>query len=227
MQRKDQQSRYWNFGWVLIMIVVVSVVQIPLSFMVHGTALHRGLWAAGYLAGFAIAIALGCWLYVRVHPVHWQRLTRRDWQLMIKGYAFMIGVEIVLSLVNAGLFGETSTKNNMVIANIMGTSTLTLVMLSLTAVLASPILEELTFRGILVGGCFPDKAFWLPVIVSGVVFSLVHQSNNPISWLIYAVMGGTFAYVYRRTDKLQATIIMHGFNNLIAVGAMLATLFQH
>lgn len=224
MQLKEQGPSYWNFGWVLIMIVVVSVVQIPLTFMTHGTSLQRGLWAAGYLLGFAVAIALGGWLYWRVHPVRWQRLTRQDWKLMVKGYAFMIGVEIVLSLVNAGLFGETSTKNNTLIADIMGHSTLTLVMLSLTAVLASPILEELTFRGLLVGGCFPAKAFWLPVVVSGVVFSLVHQSNNPISWLIYAMMGGTFAYVYRRTDKIQSTMVMHGFNNLIAVVAMIASL---
>jgi len=224
VQIKQQPVSYWNFGWVLIMIVVTSVVQIPLNFMAHGTALHRGLWAAGYLVGFAVAIALGAWIFQRVHPVHWQRLTRQDWQLMVKGYVFIIAAEIVLNVVNNVFFGETSTKNNTLIADIMGHSSLTLVMLSLTAVLASPFLEELTFRGILVGGCFPAKMFWIPVITSGVIFSLVHQSDNIISWLIYALMGGTFAYIYRKTDKLQTTIILHGFNNLIAVAVMIATL---
>lgn len=224
MKIKGQPSKYWNFGWVLIMIVIVSIVQIPLSFMSRGTVGQRGLWAGGYLLGFVVAIGVGGWIFSRVHPVHWQRLTRQDWQLMVKGYLFMIIAEMALNVVNISFFNETSTKNNALIAEIMGHSTLTLVMLSLTAVLASPILEELTFRGILVGGCFPDKAFWLPVITSGVVFSLVHQSDNLISWLIYAIMGGTFAYIYRKTDKLQTTIILHGFNNLIAVGAMIATL---
>lgn len=224
MKITGQPSKYWNFGWVLIMIVIVSIVQIPLSFMSRGTLGQRGLWAGGYLLGFVVAIGVGGWIFSRVHPGHWQRLTRQDWQLMVKGYLFMIIAEMALNVVNIFFFNETSTKNNALIAEIMGHSTLTLVMLSLTAVLASPILEELTFRGILVGGCFPDKAFWLPVITSGVVFSLVHQSDNLISWLIYAIMGGTFAYIYRKTDKLQTTIILHGFNNLIAVGAMIATL---
>lgn len=224
MKITGQPSKYWNFGWVLIMIVIVSIVQIPLSFMSRGTLGQRGLWAGGYLLGFVVAIGVGGWIFSRVHPGHWQRLTRQDWQLMVKGYLFMIIAEMALNVVNISFFNETSTKNNALIAEIMGHSTLTLVMLSLTAVLASPILEELTFRGILVGGCFPDKAFWLPVITSGVVFSLVHQSDNLISWLIYAIMGGTFAYIYRKTDKLQTTIILHGFNNLIAVGAMIATL---
>lgn len=224
MQMNEQQPSYWNFGWVLIMIVVVSIVQIPLSFMMHGTGLQRGLWAAGYLLGFAVAIGIGIWIFRRVQPLHWQRLTGQDWLLMIKGYAFVVVVEIILNITNAVFFGETSTKNNTLIANIMGHSTLTLVMLSITAVLASPILEELTFRGILMKGCFPAKMFWLPVIVSGVIFSLVHQSDNVISWLVYALMGGTFAYIYRKTDKLQTTIILHGFNNLIAVTAMIASL---
>ncbi|WP_341778564.1 CPBP family intramembrane glutamic endopeptidase [Levilactobacillus sp. HBUAS70063] len=224
MKSTGQPSKYWNFGWVLIMIVIVSIVQIPLSFMSRGTLGQRGLWAGGYLLGFVVAIGVGGWIFSRVHPGHWQRLTRQDWQLMVKGYLFMIIAEMALNVVNISFFNETSTKNNALIAEIMGHSTLTLVMLSLTAVLASPILEELTFRGILVGGCFPDKTFWLPVITSGVVFSLVHQSDNLISWLIYAIMGGTFAYIYRKTDKLQTTIILHGFNNLIAVGAMIATL---
>ncbi|MCF7523852.1 CPBP family intramembrane metalloprotease [Levilactobacillus brevis] len=60
--------------------------------------------------------------------------------------------------------------------------------------------------------------------MSGIAFSIPHASSNPISWLLYAVMGGTLAYVYRRTGKLQSSILLHGFNNLVAVGLMLLTL---
>ncbi|WP_332870973.1 type II CAAX endopeptidase family protein [Levilactobacillus tujiorum] len=224
MAEKIKQPSYWNFGWVLVMIVVTSVVQIPLGFMMRGPVVQRGLWAAAYLLGFIVAIGLGIWIFRKTHTSRWQSLTTQDWRLMIKGYLFIIVVEILLNMVNNIFFNESSTKNNTLIATIMGHSTLTLVMLSLTAVFASPILEELTFRGILVGGCFPATSFWLPVVASGVVFSLVHQSDNIVSWLIYAIMGGTFAYIYRKTDKLQTTIILHGFNNLIAVLLMILTL---
>lgn len=210
--------------WVILLVIILNIVQVPLLFLGNGTLGVRLLWSVVYLAGFIATIILGLWVYHRVHPVKWQRLSGKDWWLMIRGYVFVIVVEMVLGVLNNLIYHQTSTANNQAIASFMGQGTLTLVLLSLTAVFASPIIEEVTFRGLLVDGCFPANMFWIPIIVSGVAFSIVHMSSNPISWLIYAVMGGTFAYVYKRTGKLQSTIILHGFNNLIAVGAMLWTL---
>ncbi|WP_203642113.1 CPBP family intramembrane glutamic endopeptidase [Levilactobacillus andaensis] len=224
---KSKQSWHSFIGvlWLILMIIVTSVVQVPLLYMKGGSLAHQLMWAALYLLGFVVAIALGFWGYRRVHK-GWQRLDRKDWWLMVKGYGFIIVSEIILGGANNVFYGETSTANNDALHQLMGRSSLTLIMLSLTAVFASPFLEELTFRGLLIDGCFPAKWFWFPVIASGVVFSLVHMSDNAISWLLYAVMGGTFAYVYKRTGKLQSTIILHGFNNLIAMGAMLSTMLH-
>ncbi|TGD17478.1 CPBP family intramembrane glutamic endopeptidase [Levilactobacillus suantsaiihabitans] len=210
--------------WLILLVIILNLVQLPLLFLNHGAIGQRFVWSAIYVAGFAAVIALGLWIYRRVHPVKWQRLTRQDWWLMVKAYGFVILVEMVLGMVNSLLYHQTSTANNQAISSFMNQGTLTMVMLSLTAVLASPVIEELTFRGVLIDGCFPANMFWLPIIVSGVAFSIVHMSTNPVSWLIYAMMGGTFAYVYKRTGKLQSTIFLHGFNNLIAVGLMLLTL---
>ncbi|WP_143463932.1 CPBP family intramembrane glutamic endopeptidase [Levilactobacillus enshiensis] len=230
MQEKlkvEGPSKWSWFGWVwfVLMLILTTVVQIPLVYIKGGVLWHQLMWAAFYLLGFVVAIAVGFWGYHRVHH-GWQRLNRNDWWLMVKGYAFIIVSEIILGSANNIFFGETSTANNDALQQLMGRSTLTLIMLSLTAVLASPFLEELTFRGLLIDGCFPAKWFWVPVIASGVVFSLVHMSDNLISWLLYAIMGGTFAYVYKRTGKLQSTIILHGVNNLIAMGAMLTTMLH-
>ncbi|KRO00276.1 metal-dependent membrane protease [Levilactobacillus paucivorans] len=219
-----QKQNFINIGWFLVMLILVTIVQIPLAFLSRGASWQRGLWAVVYAAGFLVAIAIGLWIYRRIVPGKWQRLTGQDWRLMVKGYVFMMVVEMSLNIVNMLVFKETSTKNNDLIATILGKSPLSLIMLSLTAVLASPVLEELTFRGILVSGCFSKERFWLPIVASGIVFSLVHQSDNLISWLIYAIMGGTFAYVYRKTGKLQTTIFMHGFNNLIAMLLMVTTI---
>lgn len=213
-----------NIGWFVVMLILVTIVQIPLAFLSRGATWQQAIWAVIYVAGFTVAIGIGLWIYRGMVPGKLQRLTGSDWGLMVKGYAFMMVVEMSLNVANIVIFKETGTKNNDLIATILGKSPLSLIMLSLTAVLASPVLEELTFRGILMSGCFSKDHFWLPIIVSGVVFSLVHQSDNPISWLIYAIMGGTFAYVYRKTGKLQTTIFMHGFNNLIAMLAMVTTI---
>lgn len=210
--------------WVILLVIILNIVQIPLLFLSNGTVVARLLWSVVYLVGFVAVITLGLWIYQRVHPVKWQRLSGRDWWLMVRAYLFVIVVEMVLGMLNNLVYHQTSTANNQAITSYLSQGTLTLVLLSLTAVLASPIIEEITFRGLLVDGCFPAKMFWLPIVFSGVAFSIVHMSSNPISWLIYAMMGGTFAYVYKRTHKLQSTIILHAFNNLIAVGAMLLTL---
>ncbi|MFC6261604.1 type II CAAX endopeptidase family protein [Levilactobacillus fujinensis] len=220
MQGKVKVGGAFGWLWLILMLIVTSVVQVPLVYIKGGTLAHQLMWAGLYLLGFVAAIAVGFWGYHRVHK-GWQRLTYNDWWLMVKGYGFIIISEIILGLANHIFYGETSTANNDALQQLMGRSSLTLVMLSLTAVFASPFLEELTFRGLLIDGCFPAKWFWVPVIASGVVFSLVHMSDNIISWLLYAIMGGTFAYIYKRTGKLQSTIILHGFNNLIAIGEML------
>ncbi|AKP65462.1 metal-dependent membrane protease [Levilactobacillus koreensis JCM 16448] len=225
MQEKVKVGGIRGWLWFGLMLVLANVVQIPLIYIKGGARWHQLMWAALYLLGFVVAIAIGFYGYHRVHK-GWQRLDRNDWWLMVKGYGFIIVSEVILGVANNVFYGETSTANNDALQQLMGRSSLTLIMLSLTAVLASPFLEELTFRGLLIDGCFSAKWFWLPVIASGIIFSLVHISDNVISWLLYAIMGGTFAYVYKRTGKLQSTIILHGFNNLIAVGAMLSTMFH-
>lgn len=224
VKKQLQVGSFAVWGWVILLVIILNIVQVPLIFLGNGSTGQRVLWAAVYLAGFGLAIALGLWVYHRVHPVKWQRLVGRDWWLMIRAYVFVVVVEMLLSQLNNLIYHQTSTENNQVIASYMHQGTLTLVMLSLTAVCASPVIEELTFRGLLVSGCFPANMFWIPIVVSGVAFSIVHMSSNLISWLIYAIMGGTFAYVYKRTGKLQSTIYLHAFNNLIAVGLMLGSL---
>lgn len=223
----QQRIKIGGFGswlWVIGMVILISVVQLPLLQLNHGSLSHRVLWSGIYLAGFVITALIGFWRYRQIHPVNWQRLTGQDWVQMVKGYGFIILSEFILSGLTSVLYHQTSTANNQAIGTLMGRSSLTMILFSLTAVLGSPIIEELTFRGLLIDGCFAPRSFWLSIVVSGIAFSIPHASSNPISWLLYAVMGGTLAYVYRRTGKLQSSILLHGFNNLVAVGLMLLTL---
>ncbi|KRN02132.1 metal-dependent membrane protease [Levilactobacillus senmaizukei DSM 21775 = NBRC 103853] len=213
-----------GWGWVMILLVLLNFVQLPTMFLKQGSTWQLVGWCVLYIVGFVLTAFIGFWAWRHFRPRPWQRLTGKDWWLMVRAYGFILLVEAVLGIVNSLLYHETSTANNQAISQIMGRSSLTMIMLSITVVLASPVVEELTFRGVLLDGCFSQKSFWLPVMISGAVFSIPHMSDNPVSWVIYAVMGGTFAYVYRKTDKLQSTIILHAFNNLIAVGLMLLSL---
>ncbi len=71
-------------------------------------------------------------------------------------------------------------------------------------------------------GFFSPDSFWLPIIVSGVFFSLAHASTTIVSYLIYMTLGCFLAHTYRRTHNLGASIGLHMLNNLIAMIGMAA-----
>ena len=81
-------------------------------------------------------------------------------------------------------------------------------------VIAAPILEELIFRGIMLDGLLriysPTKA----VIVSSLLFGLVHL--NPAQFVGGALVGGFMGWVYVHTRSVMATILIHAVFNLTA-----------
>ncbi|MCH6485184.1 CPBP family intramembrane metalloprotease [Pseudoxanthomonas sp. LH2527] len=103
------------------------------------------------------------------------------------------------------------------------------VFLALFAVVLAPLYEELLFRRVLFGRLW--EAGWpvLGLILSSVVFALVHElpglNGKPADStlfliLVYTGMGGIFAWVYRRTGTLWAPIAAHILNNAIALAVM-------
>ena len=103
------------------------------------------------------------------------------------------------------------------------------VFLALFAVVLAPLYEELLFRRVLFGRLW--EAGWpvLGLILSSVVFALVHElpglNGKPADStlfliLVYTGMGGIFAWVYRRTGTLWAAIAAHILNNAIALAVM-------
>lgn len=103
------------------------------------------------------------------------------------------------------------------------------VFLALFAVVLAPLYEELLFRRVLFGRLW--KAGWplLGLVLSSLIFALVHElpglNGKPIGStvfliLVYAGMGGIFAWVYRRTGTLWAPIAAHILNNGIALAVL-------
>jgi len=93
------------------------------------------------------------------------------------------------------------------------------VLITVTVIMA-PIVEELVFRGILMGRVFnPDSIVGL--ILSGLLFGLAHMPNSIGVWIVYAGMGFVLGIVYRKFQKLEYCIMAHMINNSIAVSMML------
>ena len=78
-------------------------------------------------------------------------------------------------------------------------------------VIMAPIVEEVVFRGLLMGRVFnPDSIVGL--IVSGLLFGFVHMPNSIGVWIVYAGMGFVLGIAYRKFQKLEYPR-KHGFNN--------------
>lgn len=93
----------------------------------------------------------------------------------------------------------------------------TVLSFSLTVVVA-PILEELIHRGYFMNTFFPKSEFYLDVILSSFIFGLSHlvlSHRDPISLIIYSILGLLFAVAYRVTGSLRFTIVCHSFYNVI------------
>jgi CAAX protease family protein len=96
----------------------------------------------------------------------------------------------------------------------------------LNAILSAPIAEEVLFRGLVFRVLLERLAVWSAVVVSALLFALIHL---PYWWLSGAAapaglglrLGSIFAYgvffalLYRWSGSLYAPVICHVLNNLV------------
>ena len=87
------------------------------------------------------------------------------------------------------------------------------------AVVFAPLTEELTFRGMLARYVFPQqdnvKQTVLFLLVSTIIFALVHFPGTPQQFLVYASLGFSLGLAYISKGGLAYSIALHALNNLI------------
>lgn len=97
------------------------------------------------------------------------------------------------------------------------------------AVLLAPAYEELLFRRVLFGRFWAAGKPGTGMLLSGLAFAFIHEvpgssANGPVAiaqlWLVYGGMGIAFAWLYRKTGTLWASIAAHAINNAVALAAL-------
>jgi membrane protease YdiL (CAAX protease family) len=81
--------------------------------------------------------------------------------------------------------------------------------------IAGPILEEIIFRKIIFGSLYKRFNFAVGLIISSLLFAVVHNDFKHL--LIYFVMGGIFAFLYVKTNRIIVPIIAHVAMNSFVV----------
>lgn len=90
-----------------------------------------------------------------------------------------------------------------------------IVLMIINLLILAPISEELSFRGIIYTRAEQDSSSILPIIVSSLLFGIMHLSVGGISLVSGAFfIGFIFSLIYYKTKSLYACIIAHSFANL-------------
>jgi len=79
-----------------------------------------------------------------------------------------------------------------------------------------PVSEEMTFRGVVFGQLRREFGTWLSVLISAVLFGIMHGISVHIGYAI--VCGIIIAACYHLTDSIIAPIVLHSIFNIIGSG---------
>jgi len=121
---------------------------------------------------------------------------------------------------------QVHSKENMPIQELFKNRN-TVILLMAMAVLVAPLVEETVFRGYL----YPlfAKSFGIVpgVLLTGLLFGLMHGSQLGWSWGVVALLvlvGVIFTFVRAHTGTVVASFLLHlGYNSAIAIGTLVST----
>lgn len=85
----------------------------------------------------------------------------------------------------------------------------------LSAVIAAPIVEEVIFRGVVLGSFRKVFPAWMSILFSAVIFGAYHM--NPVAIVYASVMGIIAGIVYEKKRNLLFPIILHMANNFMGL----------
>lgn len=212
---------WWGMGLVFTMPYLAASVLEPTSLaaLLGGNAPLNGaavlsvtMW--GGLANLALVSPL-------VYRLGWHGVVGRTpllgqlgWVLAATGLLYVVA--FVLGLVLKHYLGDSSTLQTQLVDKLInGGTTWFGVMLSFaTIAILAPIIEELMFRGLMLGGMARHVSFGWANLSQAVVFALVHDDSP--RFVFYLTMGLLAGALVKKTRSLLPAIALHALNNTVA-----------
>ena len=201
-----------NLGWFLLAI---------LSFVfIYGTVLSTAieslkLGASPYAATLLYVALAGVYVYViykwyQKAPVHIEKSG-------FNRFIWLPALVWFLSLVVQFFLPNDPSVNQQIATDL----TLSQPLFSFFAVVIfAPLTEELIFRGMLARYLFPkqenSKQTLLFLLVTSVLFALIHSPGTLQQFLVYASLGLSLGMAYVSRKGLLYSISLHALNNLVS-----------
>ena len=155
----------------------------------------------------------------------WRAITRSDGAKPANPWLYFLGgcsLSILVFIVTA----KVQPKEDLPIEEVFrfkGTAMWFMAM----AVLVAPLVEETVFRGYLYPLLAKTFGVATGVIVTGVLFGLMHGAQLGWTWGLVSVLifvGVVFTFVRARTGSVFASFLLHlGYNSMIAVATFAST----
>lgn len=130
----------------------------------------------------------------------------------VTGFFMAYLAQVAAVMIETMLLGiEPGSENTQFIMEISQATPLFVII----PMIIAPILEEIVFRKIIFGSFYKHMNFFFAALLSALIFGFIH--GEPQHILIYASMGFVFSYVYVKTKRLIAPILVHAGMNSFAV----------
>ena len=211
-------AQSWGILGIMIgtlLFLVPALVFAPLLFGLDFNDMSSG---AQILISALLGTGIPCWI---VYHIRKKKTNIGSFNLSIENPRIIPLIVLVAIPLNLGIAGPlielvpmTDFFREMIREMVLEMASDQGLLMFIALVIAAPILEELIFRGIMLDGLLriysPTKA----VIVSSLLFGLIHL--NPAQFVGGALVGGFMGWVYVHSRSVLATILIHAAFNLTA-----------
>ena len=224
----DSTANAWQrkTGWWIIGGFVVLYGGLSVLLLLLGIEETQPFW---FSVGALLTNLIACLASIFIVGPFLQTIKRSDLgfrKFKIRWVFFAVGLGLVVIIVR-GLMGVVLLQlfpalnfgadelQNILVNNMSGTSQI-LVMLLLSSVIV-PIGEELFFRGFIHKWIRQRLGMWAGILLSSLIFAGFHLV--PLQVIMVLPLGIVLAWVYEKSGSIVPAIILHVFNNLVAMAA--------
>jgi len=211
-------AQSWGILGIMIGTLLFLVPALLFAPLLFGLDLGDMSFGAQLLISTLMGTGIPCWIVYRIRK---KKTNIGSFNFTIENPRIIPLIVLVAIPLNLGIAGPlielvpmTDFFREMIREMVLEMASDQGLLMFIALVIAAPILEELIFRGIMLDGLLriysPTKA----VIVSSLLFGLVHL--NPAQFVGGALVGGFMGWVYVHTRSVMATILIHAAFNLTA-----------